>query len=114
MAERTVAVEEHTLHSYEGGWADLVQAREERTAPPPVVERVPKEPKVPRATAKKKGPTEIEQVERRIATLEQHVAQLEAKLAEDWTNMDTLTEYRTSRDELQELLVRWEALFETA
>ena len=62
----------------------------------------------------KKGPTEIEKVERRITTLEQHVAELEAKLAEDWTNMDTLTEYRTSRDELQELLARWEALFETA
>ena len=77
-------------------------------------ERAPKEPKAPRATPKKKGPTELEQVERRITTLEQHVAQLEAKLAEDWTNMDTLTEYRTSRDELQELLARWEALFESA
>ena len=114
VAERTVAVEEHTLHSYEGGWADLVQAREERTTAPPVVERAPKEPKAPRPAAKKKGPTELEQVERRITTLEQHVAQLEAKLAEDWTNMDMLTEYRTSRDELQELLERWEALFETA
>ena len=28
--------------------------------------------------------------------------------------MDTLTEYRTSRDELQELLARWEALFESS
>ena len=28
--------------------------------------------------------------------------------------MDTLTEYRASRDELQELLARWEALFESA
>jgi len=28
--------------------------------------------------------------------------------------MDTLTEYRTSRDELQELLSRWEVLFESA
>ena len=27
VAERTVAVEEHTLRSYEGGWADLVRAR---------------------------------------------------------------------------------------
>ena len=114
VAERTVAVEDHKLHSYEGGWADLVQAREERTAAPPVTERAPKEPKAPRPAAKKKGPTELEQVERRITTLEQHVAQLEAKLAEDWTNMDMLTEYRTSRDELQELLERWEALFETA
>jgi ATP-binding cassette subfamily F protein 3 len=114
VAERTIAVEDHTLHSYEGGWADLVQAREERVAAPPVAERAPKQPRPPRATPKKKGPTELEQVERRITTLEQHVAQLEAKLAEDWTNMDTLTEYRTSRDELQDLLVRWEALFEGA
>ena len=53
-------------------------------------------------------------MEKRITTLEQHVAQLEAKLAEDWTNMDTLTEYRSSRDELQELLGRWEVLFESA
>ena len=114
VAERTVAVEDHTLHSYEGGWADLVQAREERISAPAPVERAPKEPKTPRPAAKKKGPSELEQVEKRITTLEQHVAQLEAKLAEDWTNMDTLTEYRTSRDELQELLERWEALFETA
>jgi ATP-binding cassette, subfamily F, member 3 len=113
VAERTVAVEEHKLHSYEGGWADLVQAREERTTEPKP-EPAAKEPKAPRPAAKKKGPTELEQVERRITTLEQHVAQLEAKLAEDWTNMDMLTEYRTSRDELQELLERWEALFETA
>ena len=63
---------------------------------------------------KKKGPSELEQVERRITTLEQHVAQLEQKLAGDWTNMDMLTQYRTSRDELQELLARWEALFESA
>ena len=74
----------------------------------------PKEPKVAKAAAKKKGPSELEQVERRITVLEQRVEQLEAKLAEDWTNMDMLTEYRASRDELQELLARWEALFESA
>ena len=31
VAERTVAIEERTLRSYDGGWADLVQAREEET-----------------------------------------------------------------------------------
>jgi ATP-binding cassette, subfamily F, member 3 len=116
VAERTVAIEDRTLRSYDGGWADLVRTREEEAAPPePVVERTPKEPK-PAQPAKpaKKAPTELEQVERRIGALEQHVAQLEAKLAEDWTNMDTLTEYRASRDELQSLLARWEVLFETA
>ncbi len=112
VAERTVAIEGHALRSYEGGWADLVQAREEETAPATPVAAPARQPKTGRAPAKKKGPSELEQVERRITTLEQHVAQLEAKLAEDWTNMDTLTEYRTSRDELQELLARWEALFE--
>ena len=35
VAERTVAIEGHALHSYEGGWADLVQStRGARTAPP--------------------------------------------------------------------------------
>jgi ATP-binding cassette, subfamily F, member 3 len=113
VAERTVAIEERMLRSYDGGWADLVRAREEAVPPPEIVDRKPKQPKVPRP-ATRKGPTELEQVERRITTLEQHVAQLEQKLAEDWTNMDMLTEYRATRDELQELLVRWEALFESA
>ena len=115
VAERTVAVEGRTLRSYDGGWADLVQARAEEAAPPPpppALDGTPK-PRASPTSGKAKAPTELEQVEKRITTLEQHVAQLEAKLAEDWTNMDTLTEYRTSRDELQELLGRWEVLFES-
>jgi hypothetical protein len=49
----------------------------------------------------------------RVAELERRVATLEAKLAEDWTDMDILTAHRVARDELREELVRWEALFET-
>ncbi|MSO95861.1 MAG: ABC transporter ATP-binding protein [Thermoleophilia bacterium] len=115
VAERTVAIEGHALRSYDGGWADLLQAREEGEAASPVAAAPqPKEPKAAKPAATKKGPSELEQVERRITTLETKIEQLETKLAEDWTNMDTLTEYRTSRDELQELLARWEALFESA
>jgi ATP-binding cassette subfamily F protein 3 len=115
VAERTVAIEDHALHAYEGGWADLVQTREERESASPVAAAPrPKEPKPAKPAARKKGPSELEQVERRVTTLETKIEQLEAKLAEDWTNMDMLTEYRTSRDELQELLARWEALFESA
>ncbi len=115
VAERTIAIEEQTLRSYDGGWADLVQAREEAVAAPAVGERKRPEPKVEKTPTRpvRKGPTELEQVERRITTLELQIAALEVKLAEDWTNMDTLTEYRAARDELQELLVRWEALFES-
>jgi len=117
VAERTVAIEERTLRSYDGGWADLVQKRVEETAAPPprpALDGAPKgkAPRPPKPA--KKQPNELEQVEHRISTLEQHVAQLEAKLADDWTNVDTLTEYRTSRDELQELLARWEVLFESS
>ena len=43
-----------------------------------------------------------------------HVSELEAKLAEDWTNMDVLTAHRAARDELAELIARWEVLFEEA
>ena len=39
VAERTVAIEDHALHSYEGGWADLVQSREERETPRSVAAR---------------------------------------------------------------------------
>ena len=48
VAERTVAIEGRTLRSYDGGWADLVRAREEESSPPEVVERAPKEPRQPK------------------------------------------------------------------
>ncbi len=114
VAERTVAIEERTLRSYDGGWADLVRAREEEAAVPAPVPEEPKKTKPAKPRPVKRQPTELEQVESRIATLEKHVEQLEVKLAQDWTNMDVLTEHKVARDELQGLLARWEVLFESA
>jgi ATP-binding cassette subfamily F protein 3 len=116
VAERTVAIEGEALRSYEGGWADLVQARaeaEEAAAEPapPTPARAAK-PAKPRPAPSR--PTELEQVEGRIETLERQVAELEAQLADDWTNMDVLTSHRAARDELKQLLERWEELFEAA
>ncbi len=114
VAERTVAIEHRTLRSYDGGWADLVKTREEEAVVPVERPAPAREPK-PRATKQaKRRPTEIEQVERRITALEQEVAQLEARLAADWSDVETLAAYRARRDELQELLARWEVLFESA
>jgi ATP-binding cassette subfamily F protein 3 len=113
-AERTVAIEGGTLRSYDGGWADLVRARAEaaeRTEPEPAP---PRREKAPRPRPARRRPTELERVEARIETLEQHVGELEAKLADDWTNMDVLAAHRAARDELQQLLGRWEELFEGA
>src|SRR5437667_2161126 len=71
VAERTVAVEERTLRSYDGGWADLVRTRAETTiaaVPAPATEpaRVPK----PKPSKARRGPTELERVETRIGELE--------------------------------------------
>jgi uncharacterized coiled-coil protein SlyX len=78
------------------------------------VPEAPKKVKPAKPRPVKRQPTELEQVESRIATLEKHVGELEATLAEDWTNMDVLTQHRVARDELQSLLARWETLFESA
>jgi ATP-binding cassette subfamily F protein 3 len=120
VAERTVAVEERSLRSYDGGWADLLRSREEaeeravlaaavEAVPPPARARPPSRPRRPR-----RAPSELELVEARIGELERHVATLESRLADDWTDMDTLTAHRAARDELQLLLARWEELFEAA
>jgi uncharacterized coiled-coil protein SlyX len=58
--------------------------------------------------------TELELVEARIAEAEARIEELERALAADWTNMDALSAHRAARDQLTELLARWEQLFESA
>ena len=62
----------------------------------------------------RKRPSELDEVEKRIAELEQHVAGLETRLAENWTDMDLLGSYTAGREELDGLLARWEVLFAEA
>jgi ATP-binding cassette, subfamily F, member 3 len=116
VAQRTLAIEDRALRSYEGGWAELIRRREEReraAAPPP-----PKAPKRKPQPAKEKprqaGPSPLEVVEADIQRQEEAVAELERKLAEDWGNVELLTAHRAARNELQALLARWETLFEKA
>jgi len=62
----------------------------------------------------KRAASELERVEAEIAVREEEVASLEARLAEDWGDVETLAAHRRARDELQSLLSRWEDLFERA
>jgi ATP-binding cassette subfamily F protein 3 len=113
VAQRTLAVEDGTIRSYDGGWADYVRRRDELAAPPqPPPE--PARPKPQAAAPKPSRPSELEQLEAEIAAREQAVAELEQRLAEDWADADTLAAHRAARDELQGLLARWEQLFEQA
>src|SRR6266576_1455109 len=114
IAERTLAIEDCELHSYEGGWAEMLRRRDERasrTAAPP--EPKP-EKKAKAAKPRAKRPSELERLEAEIAARESEVADLEQKLAADWANVEVLAAHKRAREELQALLQRWELLFERA
>jgi ATP-binding cassette subfamily F protein 3 len=114
VAERTLALEDGTIHSYPGGWADLMRLREERdrraTAPP---EPKPKQKKERPAKAAPRRASDLERLEADIARREAKLKELEASLATDWTNADLVAEHRRARDDLDALMARWEALAET-
>jgi ATP-binding cassette, subfamily F, member 3 len=126
VAERTLAIEAGTIRSYDGGWADYVQAsplwtKSSNVGAGPVSEtgsetsRRKTRPERPRTErARPKRATELEQVEAQVAKQEETVADLERQLADDWGNLELLTAHRAARDELQALLDRWETLFEQA
>jgi ATP-binding cassette, subfamily F, member 3 len=113
VAQRTLAIEDGRLNSYDGGWAEYVRAREARAEPPPPAPKPEK--KTARARAPRKPtPSELERIEAQIAERESAVADLERRLAEDWNDVATLAAHRQARDELQALLERWETAFERA
>ncbi len=111
VADRLLAVEEHAIASYPGGWADYVRAQAEdapRPAPAAVVK--PKREKPKRAA--KRQPSALELVEAEVERAEARVADLEGRLAADWGDVDLLNAHREAREDLSALITRWEALFE--
>ena len=114
VAQRLLAIEDKSINSYDGGWAEYAQRRAEPPeAPPqpgPPRKGKPKQQRPPRAPR----PSELERLESDIARQEEAVAQLERRLSEDWSDVSTLAAHRSARDELQGLISRWERLFEEA
>jgi ATP-binding cassette subfamily F protein 3 len=121
VAERTLAIEDGQVRSYDGGWADYVRASELWTksssvGAPPVSDTGLKTPqRKPRPERPKpKGPSPLDRIEAEIAAKEEVVADLERRLAEDWGNVELRAAHRAARDELQGLLDRWETMFDQA
>jgi ATP-binding cassette, subfamily F, member 3 len=111
VAHRTAAIEDGTIRTYEGGWADYQEARTERlreAEPPAPAPRATK--RTVAKTRPAKRPDELETLERRIEEQEQAIARLEAELAEDWADASKVASHRQARDELHALLERWETL----
>jgi ATP-binding cassette subfamily F protein 3 len=115
VAERIVAIEDLRLRSYPGGWADYVRIRADEDAPPPKEAKPEPKPKpVKPAKPKPRPPSELERTEAAIEAREAELAELERKLADDWGDVETLAAHKAARDDLQNLLARWEQLFEAA
>jgi hypothetical protein len=85
---------------------------EEATPPPPSPKTKPKPPRP--QPERPPAPTRLELVEGEVARAEERVADLERKLAENWSDMELLSAHRAARDDLEALLQRWESLFEQA
>jgi ATP-binding cassette, subfamily F, member 3 len=122
VAERTLAIEDRAVRSYDGGWADYTRVRDSRDVHVPVSDTAKaaksretrKVARVSDTGSRPKRPTQLERVEAEITAKEEAVADLERRLAEDWGNVELLAAHRAARDELQSLLDRWETLFEQA
>jgi ATP-binding cassette subfamily F protein 3 len=111
VADRLLAVEERGLASYPGGWADYVRAQEAQEAtPPPPPKAKPERPKRP---AKPK-PSPLDQVEAEVEKAEARLADVEQKLAADWSDVELVAQHKRARDELDVLLRRWESLFQAS
>jgi ATP-binding cassette subfamily F protein 3 len=113
VAQRTLAIEDGRLNSYDGGWAEYVRAREVRAAAPAPAPAKPAKTDKPRGP-REPTPSELERIEAQIAERESAVADLERRLSEDWNDVEALAAHRRARDELQSLLERWETAFERA
>jgi ATP-binding cassette subfamily F protein 3 len=113
VADRLLAVEDRRIASYPGGWADYVraQAAQEEAAPPPAP-KAPR-PERPKRPARPK-PSPLDLVEAEVEKAEARLAEVEQKLAADWSDVELVAEHKRAREALDALLRRWESLFQAS
>jgi len=110
VSARVIAIADGRIVSYPGGWAEVLDRRAPERAPPK--EPRPQKP-APPPKPKPKAPTPLELVEREITRTEERIADLERRLAEDWTNVDLVGAHRAARNDLTALFERWESLLDS-
>ncbi len=134
VGSRTVAFENHTLHSYVGGWAEYLRVREEQSAAPsqrasdaaskPAKAKTAKsgagKPKAKAAKGTRGGSTgggaheSVSGLEREIEAAEASLRALEDELADPaaWSNPDrsarSTERHQAAKDAVEELYRRWE------
>lgn len=112
VAHRVIAVEEGGLRSYQGGWAELSRRRQEErelATPPKLKAREKPRSKPPRGADRGR---ELAQLEEQIVAAEAAVRAEEARLAEDWSNVEIQAAHTKAERRLESMLARWEELAE--
>jgi ATP-binding cassette subfamily F protein 3 len=123
VGSRTVAVEDGTLRTYVGGWAEYVRVREERKAKPakPAAPKkqqpapAPPKPKSNGNGRSKNAGRRLRELEREVEQAESVLQRLEAELAapDAWATPDAsaaATErHREAKRAVEEAYARWEA-----
>jgi ATP-binding cassette subfamily F protein 3 len=120
VGSRTVAVEDGTLRSYEGGWAEYVRVREERkelAQAPKVRTDRPKPVKLAKTSAPSKNQqARAARLEKQIEAAEADLRALEEELADPsaWVS-PSASERNTARHEeakrrVEDLMARWETV----
>ena len=112
VADRLLAVEDRAIGSYPGGWADYVRAQEAQEAPAAPAPKAPKPERAKRPPKPK--PSALDQVEAEVEKAEARLAEVEQKLAADWSDVELVAAHKRARDELDALLRRWESLFQAS
>jgi ATP-binding cassette subfamily F protein 3 len=112
VADRLLAVEGRAITSYPGGWADYVRAQEAQETPPAPPPKAPKPERAKRAAKPKHSA--LDQVEAEVEKAEARLAELEQRLAADWSDVELVAAHKRARDELDALLRRWESLFQAS
>ncbi|HZV73845.1 MAG TPA: ABC-F family ATP-binding cassette domain-containing protein [Conexibacter sp.] len=135
VGSRTVAVEDGTLHSYDGGWADYLRMREERkalaegaAAAGAAADKTSAKPATNGAKTSANGRAkparsknavrEAQRLEREIETAEATLQSLEAELADPaaWADpgraADSTERHRAAKRAVEELYARYERVAE--
>jgi ATP-binding cassette subfamily F protein 3 len=112
VADRLLAIEGRAVASYPGGWADYVRAQEAQEAAPVPTPKPPK-PERPKRPPKPK-PSALDLVEAEVEKAEARLAEVEQKLAADWSDVELVAAHKRARDELDTLIRRWESLFQAS
>ncbi len=109
VAHRTLAVEDQPTSSRTRAAGPTTPRPEPSgSRPRPLRRRRREKPAKPAKPAR--TPQKLTQLETDIEKQQRLVEKLEAKLAEDWTDVDTIAAHKRARDDLADMFERWEAM----